>query len=207
MPDSTRRGTEGFSLFELMAVIAIVAIVAALAMPAMSDAMASRRANEATHDLVRVARRARSEAAAYGLAHLLRYDDSNNGSVEIWRGTNDRCGATNWGSVISGNCGTQSACLGSIVMSDQSGGSGYYQTGSMELEMTIPDFDGGVDVCYEPHGVMMWRDGHSGTFSDQNTINGGVRVRFRPLEPGTTNVDGVVRWVVLPLGTGARVVR
>ena len=67
---------------EALVVVAIIAITAALAAPAMSRAYADRRANEATHGLVRLTARARSTALTYGRAVVLSYAETT--TLEIY---------------------------------------------------------------------------------------------------------------------------
>ena len=54
------RRAAGFSLVEMLVVVTIVGVVTALAMPGMSAAAYNRRISRAAHDVLRLARRARS---------------------------------------------------------------------------------------------------------------------------------------------------
>ncbi|MFW5921444.1 MAG: prepilin-type N-terminal cleavage/methylation domain-containing protein [Polyangiales bacterium] len=205
---------EGFTLLELMIVVTIVAVVAALAAPAIASALNARRANEASLDLVRLAKRARSESAAYGRAHLLRVmpagaGGSSRGRVEAWRGDNNACNTNQWGAIITSDCRTNDACIDQLDLEMD-----HYDVGSNHVAMALPDFGETIDVCYEPTGVMQWRTGTSGRFSDRqsefgsssNDLHGGVRARFEPRD-GSGTKNGVARWAVLPLGGDARTLR
>ncbi|MFW6050782.1 MAG: prepilin-type N-terminal cleavage/methylation domain-containing protein [Myxococcota bacterium] len=188
----------GFTLIELAIVVLVIAVVAGLAAPAISQAMNERRASEATLDVVRLGRHARSAAAAYGRAHLLRFVDQNLGRIEAYRGRNNRCNQ-DWGAIAGGGCANNPDCVDSLDMEGAR-----FRTSSFDIQLAAADF-GSVDICYEPSGVMRWRAGTAGPFLGTNRIGGGMRFTLTPRVGGTP--QGVVRRVVLPLGGDARVVR
>ena len=121
----------GFTLMEALAVVAIIGLSAAIAAPAVSNAMANRRANEAQHALVRLGARARSEAMAYGRAHVLVYQPDENGRVELWRGRANLCNANAWATIMAGDCASSPSCVDAIRMAT-------YRMGSNEVRMTMP---------------------------------------------------------------------
>ncbi|MFW6087603.1 MAG: pilus assembly FimT family protein [Myxococcota bacterium] len=201
--------TAGFTLIELSIVVIIIAVIAGLAGPALMQAMAERRANQATLDVVRLVRNARSSAAAYGRAHLVRYDSSGLGRVDVYRGQNNRCNdpmpgnpfLNNWGARTATDCTNTPNCIDFVDLNESP-----YRTSSSQIQLTR---DGGdIQICYEPTGVMMWRTSNGVPFSDVNdpSISGGVRFALEP-QDGDGARTGVVRRVVLPLGGDARVLR
>ena len=83
---------------------------------------------------------------------------------------------------------------------------GDYNWGSLDVR-AVDDVAGAtrIDICYEPTGRVVHRQGAVLLFSDRNTVNGGYRFRFDRYEGGV--LTGVSRRVVIPLGGDARVVR
>lgn len=206
-----------------MVVVVVIMIMTALAMPAISSALAEQRTNQAALDLVRLARRARSAAAAYGRAHVLRYEQAtpvsgNPGHVELWRGINNGCTTNNWDDsglpayvgLATADCANSPMCLEDLSMAQ-----GEYLADSHMIQMRVVDgtnssinFNWPLDICYEPVGSTMWRDGNQGfTKLNQGNVNGGFRFRFRPLDRGSSTKDGVDRFAVLPLGGDPRILR
>ncbi len=197
------RRNAGFTLMEAMIVVAIIAISAALAAPAIGEAMADRRANEATHALVRIGARARAEAMAYGRAHVLVYTDASsgtpasNGSVQLWRGTVNLCNANNWTTIITGTCDSSPSCIQGLDM-------GTYNHGSHQVRMRLPGASGAF-LCFQPDGEMLVSTG-GGSFAPTAPA-GTEAVRFtidRLLDGGT---EGVQRVVVFPFGGSPRIQR
>ncbi|MFK7988812.1 MAG: GspH/FimT family pseudopilin [Sandaracinaceae bacterium] len=199
---SRREKTEGFTLMEAMVVVAIIAITAALAAPGLSRTMADRRAGEATHSMVRIGARARSEALAYGRAIALVYSQDStsaagdDGSVEMWRGNLDRCSANDWGSLITADCSANPRCVGMLDMGEFD-----YPNHSVRMRMV-----GGTagTLCFQPDGDMVVSTG--GPFS--GVAPGGsdaVRFNFTRLESGTS--AGVQRAVIFPFGGAPRILR
>lgn len=134
----------------MLAVVALIAIATALAAPALMNAMANRRATEATHAVVRIGARGRSEAVAYGRAHVLTYRQAstgaggNYGTLELWRGRSDRCSANDWPSIITGTCSSNLDCIDSLDM-----GTYAFPTNRVRLEL-----DGATagSICFQPDG-------------------------------------------------------
>jgi prepilin-type N-terminal cleavage/methylation domain-containing protein len=197
--------TSAFTLIEALMVVAIIGILAAATGPAMYQALAERRAAEASIDLVRVTRRARSEAAAYGRAHLMRWQSSSDGgSFEVFRGISSSCIANDWATIIAaGACdATPTMCVDRLDLA-----SSRYDTGTVDVRANeVASSATFIDLCFEPTGRTLHRTTATGTFTDSNTINGGYVFRFQRYD-SAGNVEGVARRVVIPLGGDARVLR
>lgn len=187
---------------EAMVVVAIIAITAALAAPAIGRTMADRRAGEATHAMVRLGARARSEAMVYGRAMALRFTETSSGaagddgSVELWRGRLDRCAANDWATLITADCSADARCVESLDM-------GTYEYPSHRVRMRMVGSTEGV-ICYQPDGDMLVAT--TGAFL--TVAPGGadaVRFNFTRLEGGAS--AGVARGVILPFGGVPRVLR
>ncbi len=194
----------GFSLVELMVVIAIIGIGAALAAPAISTAMAERRASQASLDVVRLARRARSETMAFGRAHVLRFDATGQGTLRMFRGRTPSCRTSNWDAAVGGvplilvaGCPASSMCVDLVDMNDTR-----YDTGTHQVELSAPG-TGNHDICYEPNGAMMYRSA-GGAWLDGNAA-GGIRMRVQRKVSGV--VEGSDRWIVFPWGGTPRILR
>jgi len=203
------RRAEGFTLLELMIVVTVIAILAAAAGPSIAAGVQEGRAMRASSDLIRLLTRARSASQGYGRAYLARYSDvsgGTNGAVQIFRGTNNRCNATDWVTVTSIACASNPQCIDDVDMRR-------YARGGQTVRMRIPGHNP-LDICFEPSGRTFYRRSSSttnGGFSDRNTtvgtsaLSGGFRISFQRRIDGVNT--GVERWVMLPLGGDPRVLR
>jgi prepilin-type N-terminal cleavage/methylation domain-containing protein len=159
---SVRRSPrQGFTLLELMVVVAIIGVTAAIAAPTINRAIASSRADRATHDIVRLGRRARSEAVAFGRAYLLRMSTLGDGGVELWRGRTSLC-RQDWSVITStGTCSPTAAPDGNCV--DYSYPS-MYAAPPWTLRISQQALPV-ADLCFTPNGEMVTRpSGSSGAF-------------------------------------------
>ena len=194
----------GVTLLELMTVVTLIAVVAAAAAPSIGDALAERKMTQTSLDVVRIARRGRSEAAGYGRAHMLRYlsGDTGTGVFELYRGINNHCNTNDWNAVTGGGvCNREGGfCRDFIVVSQET---------DTDTIAVVPDNIVGepLDICFEPSGRVLWRTG-TNRFSDRNQggaanpLGGFV---FRVERDG--GATGVIRRVVIPLGGDARVLQ
>ncbi|MEM9190036.1 MAG: hypothetical protein AAGF12_12710, partial [Myxococcota bacterium] len=185
---------------ELMAVVIIIAITVAVAGPAISDAMAIRRAGEAPVDVITMARRARAEAVSTGRAHLVRFTTADDGTFEAYRAVNNSCRGTDWAVITAaGACGTAaSMCIQRIAMSE-----GVYDMDSTDILVTSTGGQALVDICYQPNGETWWRTTAGGTFVNTNPGGGGFVFQFQRRDDGVA--VGVTRRASFPIGADPRV--
>lgn len=199
------RRRAGFTLMEALVVVAIIGVTAALAAPALSDSMANRRTTEATHALVRVGARARSEAMAYGRAHVLVFSQTStgspatNGSVQLWRGRSNLCNANPWEAITAGACSTSASCLETLDM-----GSYNHGTNQVRLRMTGAT---AAWLCFQPDGEVLISSGATDRFMPSMTgVTGdGATFTLQRLVNGAD--DGSTRQVVFPFGGTPRIAR
>lgn len=188
---------------EMLIVVAIIGVSLAAAAPTIQAALANRRSQEAALDVVRLARRARSEAIAFGRAHLLRYDEDlggGNGALLVYRGITSGCNTNDWATITSGPaCGeNDSMCIDGIDMTDYAGG-------TTTTALTVSGMTE-VDICYTSSGVMMWRSETTARFSENNIPSrNGFQFTFVRRENGED--VGVSREIIFPFGGTARVKR
>lgn len=192
----------GLTLLELMIVVTIIAVVAAAAAPSVGAAFGERRSNETALDIVRLARRGRSEAVGYGRAYLLRFTTASNGAFDLYRGNNNRCNSVQWDGAGGVAIGADAGCDGNLNCRDFVAAN---QRSTAGQQIVITPEAGDVDLCFEPTGRVLWRPAGGGLFTDRGTVgtaaaNGGFQ--FSIVRNGG---DGVTRRVVIPLGGDARV--
>ena len=204
---SPRRYSAGFTLLEMMTVVAIIGITAGLAAPAMMSSIANRRAGEATHAVVRIGARARSEALAYSRAHLLTFVPTSTGpdsygTFELWRGRIDRCAANDWSTLLTGSCATNPDCIDSLDM-------GTYAHPTNRVRVQLEGSVRGA-LCFEPSGDMYYANtppGAGGSIwsSTPPAGRGGVEFSVDRMTNGART--GVTRRVVFPFGATPRIRR
>lgn len=195
---------QGFSLIEMMVVVLIIGIGAAMALPGLRTAMANRRGQEAALRVVSMFRRSRSEAMAYGRAHLVRFDStasSGKGSVRIYRGITNSCRNNNWTTLIAGPaCGTASSfCIEAFDFSSTLMGSGDY------LQIAGVGYTN-LDLCYTSAGTLWWRNSDASPFTDATNADFGFLMRVSQKESDGSTV-GTVRGIVIPFGGQPRIQR
>lgn len=222
------RNQEGYTILEMMLTIVIVGILAALVLPYVSGGARERRKVRATHDVIRIFHRARSRAIESGAAHLIRYSttaNSNKGALYVIRGTTNRCSSSTFAAPVATQC-PSSTTTGNVnlLCGDWWVPTEYEITGSsytIQLRHTTGQTDpstasslGDPDICFDGTGIMYWRIGTSGFFSDNPTMptTGGATVTdgaftFSVRTLVSSNDVGVVRRIVVPLGAEARYVQ
>lgn len=197
-----RKRSSGFTLTELMVIVLVIGVMSSLAIPSIQGAMAERRARAASIDLVLMARRGRAEAAAFGRAHVLRWNNTNNGTFNLYRGRASSCNAraNDWLVLTASNCAAANPgfCVEQSLATD-------YQMGSTDVLVTESTGRGFLDICFEPGGRVTWRNGAGGQFTDRNFVNGAFRFVFQRRENGAPT--GVARTIIVPLGANARELR
>lgn len=199
----TSRRRAGFTLIEALTVVALIAIATALAAPGVMNAMANRRATEATHAVVRIGARGRAEALAYGRAHVLTYTNVSTGpggdfgTLELWRGRSDRCTANDWTAIMTGSCASNVDCVDSLDM-----GSYAYPTHRVRLRL-----DGATrgSLCFQPNGDTFYAN--AGGLWGTTPPAGIDAVQFRVQRVSSGTTTGVDRLVVFPFASGPRIRR
>ncbi len=184
-----------------MVAIGIISISLALAAPAVHTAMANRKSQEAVLEVLSIGREARSEAMAYGRAHLLRFTQgSGKGKLEVFRGFNNACNSNDWENITGrAGCGdAASMCRDTFDMENVQG------AGSAKLSAVGYE---GLDLCFSSSGAMMWRTANGARFSSANIAgaNGFVFSVARADEDGQP--VGVTRSVIFPMGGFPRIKR
>lgn len=205
-PQKKKMHEAGFTLMELLVVICIIVIATAIAAPAIGEARAEQRVVRAAQSMIRIGRRARSEALGYGRAHVVRYSTasaggSSQGSMMLYRGVTSTCNNNNWTSIFaSPPCGAaNSMCIDSIDLGDTE-----YNTSTHTTWMSSPAY-GYIDICYQTNGAVLHREAPTARFSDLNTIAGGFVFNVNRQVSGAQ--EGVTRTVIFPLGGVPRLFR
>lgn len=222
----------GFTVVELMVVVLIVGIIAASVMPALAEVRWDSRQTGAAHDIVRMGRRARAMTMETGVAHLLRFQRSNDargsfglGRFELYRGMTNRCQQTPWGQAFTPAAGSLlgidaarregpdlldmasfNPTDGSVAPTEAGQNSGRQIVAVTARGGTPVGDQTAVQICYQPNGQTYE------LFSATETGTGGVGLRPQ-LAPITFSVArslggasrGVSRQVVFPIGGNARV--
>jgi prepilin-type N-terminal cleavage/methylation domain-containing protein len=222
MSSSSKRA--GYSLVELMIVVVIIGIGAALAAPGFADARSEQRASRAAFDLIRIGRRARADTAAQLKAHLVWVETNlsgvpNDTRISLVEGTSSSCTNQNWTALLdvaqaNGPCGSlNSTCLEQFRFQPVDGND--FASAAIQLRVDVADAVGNptqpnLAICYAPTGLMFTGQANTlalataiGTFSSNNTGNGGIRFRLTRRAPDGTQI-GVPRWVLFPQGAPPR---
>jgi Tfp pilus assembly protein FimT len=185
----------------MMVVVAVIGGLAALAAPAIGAARTSRLTNQAAHDVARLGRRARSEAMAYGRAHIIRYslisaDGRSSGSVQLWRGRVNRCASNPWSTIVTGSCAGSLDCVEEVDMTS-------YSTSSRRIRFVMAGASSAA-ICFEPDGdTFVATPSDSSLFS--TAVPGGREAPWFAVAAYTSAGRSVVRNVVFPMGGIPRV--
>lgn len=224
----TRMNQKGYTLIEMMLTVFIVAILVALVLPVVGAGVRERRKSQATHDAIRIFHRARSRAIESGSAYLVRYSktaNSNKGALYVVRGTTDHCNTSAFSTPVAAQCPSSSGSGDpNLICTDwwlprdyEFAGSTYtiqlMHTSSASYSQSTASTMSDPDFCFEGNGVMRWRAGTSGYFSDVPVMpgtggaqipGGGFTFSVRTLVGSAER--GVNRRFVVPFGAEARYV-
>ncbi len=161
---SPQQARAGFSLMELMIALAVIGVMSAAIAPSLSEVLADNRQIAATHDVLRIARRARSLAISSGVAHLLRFQqDSSNGLgfLELFAGMNGKCTQTPWAQTFTPSSGSNQGRIEALNFAqyNPTGLSAPSASDSGRQVIRLRAASGGsaksvVMICYQPNGEI-----------------------------------------------------
>jgi len=156
------RSRAGLSLVELMIVLVVIGVMIMTVAPSLTQVLADNRQSSAAADMVRIAARARAAAVSSGVAHMLRFREtepagSNLGLVELYAGMNNRCAQTPWDQVLPP--APMMTPVGVLDMTEYNPGNGTQTTTTNGGQVvTLRANDGIADraelrICYQPNGA------------------------------------------------------
>jgi len=231
----TRRS--GFTLIELMVVVVIIAAGIVAFQPSFSLAMAQRRAGLLARELVRIGRRAQSEAIATQRAHLLWF---GTGELRLVRGDTASCidnttWAAVWASCTAGALNARAPCLDRLELTSSTYTHPPFEIQLSSVASTDPSAaEGGLGValCYAPSGAVYSAVVGTTTMADpgfsevsaysvdssRNLVGGatsgviaggsGLLLRIKTVDTSVSDGTlGALRHVLFPKGTSPRVVQ
>lgn len=223
---ASRRNQEGYTLLEMMTTVLIIGILAAMAGPMVGATARERRKTQAMHDAIRLFHRVRARAIESGRAHLLRFAKtaSGTGALYMVRGTTNTCRTSTFVTPDSSKCPTATvAGEPNLICTDWWRSTDYAPLGSayqVRLLHTSGQSDPATasadepDFCYDGMGILYWRLGTTGSFSDSPTLpgTGGSTLAGGGFNFSVTTVQdnenrGVIRRFVVPFGAEARAVQ
>jgi prepilin-type N-terminal cleavage/methylation domain-containing protein len=209
-----RRSGAGFTLVELMIVVTIIGLSVLAFAPSFSRAMAEREVSFATREILRVAKRARSESLGYRRAYLMFIDPGDDPAaaplVQLLRAGNNSCVAQNW-AALQATCGTpNSQCVENLDF----GHDVNLSTSGFTVRAREEAVGGGFAtesraLCWAPNGLLYTRSpadlASQLAESDAiNTVNGGVLYNLSLFQDGSQ--VGRSHRVLIPLGGSPMVV-
>lgn len=213
---SSKRARAGYTLVELMVVVMIIAVSVISFAPGFGKALADRSVSQATRELIRLGRRARSDTFGYLRAHLLWIQPASL-RIQLLRGPTQSCTTAPW-ATIQTDCPASTLavksqrCLENVSLPDM--------TREWSIAMREEFLTGGEPayrttnraICFAPSGQMFMALNNSladatNALSDLNTVNGGVVYTLHlgtsdPVEP-----PDLVHRVLFPLGGTPRALR
>lgn len=171
------RRTAGFSLIELMVVVTIISILVLSIRSSFRKALANKHTSAAAADVVRLARRARTDALGLGRAHLVYFQPGAGarrpfGQVTLLRGNAMHCDHENW-ATLAADCTNElvqvrmtgqrpTSCVERIDLSSTQ----WFQS-PFAIVLREPGADGSVSftgpsanatrsLCYDAFGKVQW---------------------------------------------------
>ncbi len=187
------------TLIELMVVVTIIGISLMAFAPSFARSFADRRCATATMELVRMGRRARSEAIGLQRAMLVHINygraPTQTARMRLLRGNVTRCDVEDW-NARQNDCPanpelerTSSACMESADLSNSRWFHAPFAVtvamwpANQTQQTTSPEDlvrgvagggSGTMAICYEPSGIVRWSAGALGLGMNFSTLNAGA---------------------------------
>jgi prepilin-type N-terminal cleavage/methylation domain-containing protein len=213
-PMRAHRSGAGFTLVELMVVVTIIGLSVLAFAPSFSRAMAEREVSFATREILRIAKRARSESLGYRRAYMMVIDpgasDDQAPTVQLLRAGNNSCVAQNW-AALQATCGTLN---GQCVEDVDLNGNANFSTRGFTVRGLEEAVGGAVSsesraLCWAPNGLVYTRSPADlgtqlGETNANNTVNGGVVYKLSLFQDGSE--VGRAHRVLIPLSGSPMVV-
>jgi prepilin-type N-terminal cleavage/methylation domain-containing protein len=211
---AAQRSRAGFTLIELMIVVTIIGMSILAFAPGFTRAMAEREVSFATREILRLAKRARTESLGYRRAFLMYVQpgtaDTDVPVLQLLRAPNNSCVAQAW-DTMQAQCGTaNSQCVENIDLATNVS----YSTRGFTvraLEEAVDGTTSGADraLCWAPNGVVYTRSPallstRLAETDAANTVSGGVLYRLALFQDGAA--IGRAHRVLIPLGGSPMVV-
>jgi prepilin-type N-terminal cleavage/methylation domain-containing protein len=215
-PMSAQRSRGGFTLVELMIVVTIIGLSVVAFAPGFSRAMAEREVSFATREILRIAKRARTESLGYRRAYLMYVNpgasDSDAPRVQLLRAPNNSCVAQAW-DTLQATCDTPA--IGRPCVEDVDFGSDVnFSSSGFTVRALEEATDGSTSsqdraLCWAPNGLVYTRSPAVLTTplaetNASNTVNGGVLFKLSLWQDG--GQIGRDHRVLIPLGGAPMVV-
>ncbi len=201
-------------MVELMIVVSIIGITSAMAASSVGDAFSENRASRAARELVRVGRRARSDAMGYLRAYMVWVEvEGTTNRVSLIRGWSSSCTSENWaGRLGAAACGALTApCVERVDFAASPYSNDGYPA-RIDLNAGTAPTARNVAICYTPSGRMysqrttLLNAVTPASFTSDNVLNsGGLRFWVRRMDGSVQR--GVQRFVFFPQGAPPRLER
>lgn len=208
---STNNSPRGFTLIEVLATVMIISILSALALPALRDGMKDRRTWQTAQEVARIYREARLRAVGRGSAVLVRYRQVDNSftireavlgpspggaSAPCNRLPATSCLQANWASTANASTTLGSQALHSFTYEENPASTGLHvalEVPNGSATKSVSDFS----VCFTPLGRAYTAEGGDLTATTASVMTFAPTFRVYRTTPGTTNLIGLERRVVL----------